>query len=186
MPYRDLLDFLGPYSLFRVPIFSVWDKCTCQYTTKLMSYNCFQVYEGSKLAIIIHCKISLKYHDIFWILQYRDISKWCNILLSQYIAIQNAHPWLAPLRWPVITLCWQPFADPFLLTLYVEPFSLTPSHGPLFVNRSFMRFEFVAFSRPLLFHFLNCQPPLSRLPFVLLVIYTTSFMFEEKISAICD
>ena len=24
-------------------------------------------------------KISLKYHDIFWILLYRDISKWCNI-----------------------------------------------------------------------------------------------------------
>ena len=42
-------------------------------------------------------KISLKYHDIFWILQYRDISKWCNILHSRYIAIQNAHPWLQSL-----------------------------------------------------------------------------------------
>ena len=38
-------------------------------------------------------KISLKYHDIFWILQYRDISKWCNILHLRYIAKQNAHPW---------------------------------------------------------------------------------------------
>ena len=28
-------------------------------------------------------KISLKYHNIFWILQYRDISKWCNILHSR-------------------------------------------------------------------------------------------------------
>ena len=67
---------------------------TCQYTTKLTSFNCLQVHEGSKLSIFIHGKISLKYHDIFWILQYRDISKWCNILHSWYIAIQNAHPCL--------------------------------------------------------------------------------------------
>ena len=27
-PYRDLFEFLGPYSLFRVPIFIVWGKFT--------------------------------------------------------------------------------------------------------------------------------------------------------------
>ena len=56
------------------------------------TWNCWTVWRV-KIGHYQTLKISLKYHDIFWILQYRDISKWCNILHSRYIAIQNAHPW---------------------------------------------------------------------------------------------
>ena len=37
-------------------------------------------------------QVSLKYHDIFWILLWCNISKWCNILLSRYFTINIAHP----------------------------------------------------------------------------------------------
>ena len=66
-----------------------WFKLTC---AKLTSCNYLQVHYRLKLAYINHWKISFKYHNIFWLSQYRDISKWCNILHSRYVAIQNAHP----------------------------------------------------------------------------------------------
>ena len=62
-------------------------------TTEKMICNYFQVHKRSKFNNIIHKKISLKYRINFWLLQYRDNSKWCNILHSRYIAIKNTHPW---------------------------------------------------------------------------------------------
>ena len=66
-----------------------WFKLTC---AKLTSCNYLQVHYRLKLAYINHWKISFKYHNILWLSQYRYISKWCNILHSRYVAIQNAHP----------------------------------------------------------------------------------------------
>ena len=48
-------------------------------------------------TLLLLIMVNRQYHDMFWLSQYCYISKWCNILLSRYVVIQNTHPWLCHL-----------------------------------------------------------------------------------------
>ena len=61
-----------------------------------MNCNCLQVYEGQNWpkSCIKRYRKNIAISSSIAI--FSDVSKRCNILLSRYIAIQNAQPWSAP------------------------------------------------------------------------------------------